>query len=147
MQRSGAEPAPRLVLDTTTYSHLRRGHSTVLDLIAHADVIIVPVTVLGELEGAFHVGSRSSENRRALSSFLSEPTVTTAHTTPSVARRYGQIYAQLRRDGQPIPTNDMWIAAAAVDTGGCLLTFDRHFDHVEGLDLIILPLENEFPAL
>jgi tRNA(fMet)-specific endonuclease VapC len=141
MQRSGAEPTPRLVLDTTAYSHLRRGHEQVLDLIAHAEVIIVPMTVLGELEGAFHVGSRTSENRRVLTSFLAEPTVTTAPTTASVARRYGRIYAQLRRVGQPIPTNDMWIAAAALDTGGCLLTFDRHFDHVEGLDVIILPLD------
>ena len=146
MQRSGAEPAPRLVLDTTAYSHLRRGHSQVLDLIAQADVIIVPVTVLGELEGAFHAGSRTSENRRVLSSFLSEPTVTTAPATTSVARRYGRIYAQLRRGGQPMPTNDMWIAAAAIDTGGCLLTFDGHFDHVEGLDVIILPFEDEAQA-
>lgn len=143
MKHSGAEPAPRLVLDTTAYSHLRRGHSKVLDLMAQADVIIVPVTVLGELEGAFHAGSRASENRRMLASFLSEPTVTTAPTTTSVARRYGRIYVQLRRDGQPIPTNDMWIAAAAIDTGGCLLTFDGHFDHVESLDVIILPFEDE----
>ena len=71
--------------------------------------------MLGELEGAFHAGPRTSENRRTLSSFLSEPTVTTVPTTPSVARRYGRIYAQLRRDGRPIPTNDMWTAAAAID--------------------------------
>jgi tRNA(fMet)-specific endonuclease VapC len=81
-----------------------------------------------------------------LSSFLSEPTVTTAPTTTSVARRYGRIYAQLRREGRPTPTNDMWIAAAAIDTGGCLLTFDGHFDHVEGLDVIILPFEDEAQA-
>lgn len=142
MKRSGAEPAPRLVLDTTAYSHLRRGHSKVLDLIAQADVIIVPVTVLGELEGAFHAGSRASENRRVLASFLSEPTVTTAPTTISVARRYGRIYVQLRRKGRPIPTNDIWIAAAAIDTGGCLLTFDAHFDQVDGLDMIRLPFES-----
>jgi tRNA(fMet)-specific endonuclease VapC len=143
MKRSGAEPAPRLVLDTTAYSHLRRGHSKVLDLIAQADAIIVPVTVLGELEGAFGAGSRATENRRVLASFLSEPTVTTVPTTASVARRYGRIYLQLRHAGRPIPTNDMWIAAAAVDTGGCLLTFDGHFDHVKGLDAIILPVDDE----
>ena len=138
MTPSGADRVPRLVLDTSAYSHLRTGDDRVLDLLARAEVVIVPVTVLGELEGAFSAGLRAAENRRVLASFLAEPSVTIVPTTTSVARRYGRIYAQLRRAGTPIPVNDMWIAAAAIDSSGALLTFDGHFNRVDGLDCIFL---------
>ena len=55
-----------------------------------------------------------------------------------VARQYGRVHAALRRAGTPIPANDMWIAAATIDQGACLLTFDRDFEHVAGLDRIVL---------
>jgi tRNA(fMet)-specific endonuclease VapC len=38
-----------------------------------------------------------------------------------------------RRKGRPIPLNDVWIAAHCLDTGACLVSFDRHFEDVEGL--------------
>jgi len=56
----------------------------------------------------------------------------------SVARHYGRVYAGLRRAGTPVPANDMWIAACALDQGGCLLTFDHDFASVAGLDHILL---------
>ena len=55
-----------------------------------------------------------------------------------VARQYGRVYAALRRSGTPIPVNDMWIAGATIDQGACLLTFDRNFQQVAGLDRIVL---------
>lgn len=135
---SGAEAAPRLTLDTSAYSHLRAGHEGVLDLASAADAIFVPATVLGELYGAFELGSRAQENLVALSEFLSEPFVAVVPSTPSVARHYGRIYSALRRAGTPIPSNDMWIAAAAFETGSCLLTFDADFSAIQGLDRLIL---------
>jgi tRNA(fMet)-specific endonuclease VapC len=54
------------------------------------------------------------------------------------ARRYGKVFAQLRREGTPIPINDVWIAACTLDSGAQLVTFDRHFDKVRGLDVVIL---------
>jgi tRNA(fMet)-specific endonuclease VapC len=127
---SGAkgERAARLALDTSAYSRFRAGDTRVLDLI----------TVLGELYGAFEMGSRSRENRVALSEFLTEPFVRFLPVSADVARQYGRVYAGLRRAGTPIPANDMWIAAAAIDQGACLLTFDRDFEHVAGLDRIVL---------
>jgi tRNA(fMet)-specific endonuclease VapC len=96
------------------------------------------VTVLGELEGAFAFGSRAKANRQALTEFLSEPFVFVLDTTPEIARHYGQIYARQRRSGRAVPVNDMWIAAAAIDNGGHLLTFDKDFGRIEGLDCTIL---------
>ena len=138
MMASGAEAAPRLTLDTSAYSHLRAGHEVVLDLASAADSIFVPVTVLGELYGAFELGSRVQENLVALAEFLSEPFVTVVSSTPSVGRHYGRIYSTLRRAGTPIPVNDMWIAATTFETGSCLLTFDTDFASVQGLDTLVL---------
>jgi predicted nucleic acid-binding protein len=139
MTTSGASPeAPtRLVLDTSAYSRFRAGDSRVLDLIAAAELVLVPATVLGELHGAFEFGTRARENRAVLAEFLNEPFVRVVPVSPDIARRYGKVYAALRRAGRPIPVNDMWIAAAAMDQGGCLITFDRHYEQVAALDYLL----------
>jgi tRNA(fMet)-specific endonuclease VapC len=129
---------PRLVLDTSAYSRFRAGDTRVRDLIADADSVLIPTPVLGELHGAFELGSRTRENRVALSEFLAELTVQVISVDESVARHYGRVYVGLRRAGTPIPANDMWIAACALDQGGCLLTFDHDFDQVAGLDRLVL---------
>ena len=53
--------------------------------------------------------------------------------TTQTADSYELVYAGLRRKGQPIPTNDLWIAASALEHGAGLLTRDAHFSHVDGL--------------
>lgn len=128
----------RLVLDTSAFSRLRTGHSRVLDIVAAAAVILLPTIVLGELEAGFSMGSRAAENRRYLAEFLDAPFVHVLEITQSVARRYGETFALLRESGTPIPTNDVWIAAATIDCGGTLATFDRDFDRITGLPLVLL---------
>ena len=128
----------RLVLDTSAYSHLRTGHPQVLDYVADAPVVIMPVTVLGELEAAFELGSRVQENRHALADFLNEPFVSVLDVTSETVRHYARILVALRRAGTPIPMNDVWIAAATMECRGCLLTFDSDYRHVAGLDYTLL---------
>jgi tRNA(fMet)-specific endonuclease VapC len=135
---SGAEGASRLVLDTSAYSHFRAGDERVLDSIAEAEVVSLPAIVLGELEAGFLMGRRERENRSTLSEFLAESFVSILPVTPAVARRYGQLFAELRRAGTPIPINDIWIAATALDCGGHLLTFDGDFGRIASLDCTIL---------
>lgn len=136
---SGAEPpVRRLVLDTSAYSRLRRGDQRVLDLVAVAEVVLVPVTVLGELEAGFELGGRQRENRAALAELLAEPFVAIHQASAETARRYGELFALLRRAGTPVPVNDVWIAAACLDCGGHLLTFDRHFERIPGLPATVL---------
>lgn len=130
--------ARRVVLDTSAYSQMRAGHAEVLDFIAAAEMVLMPVTVIGELEAAFEFGRRSRENRSILEAFLAEPFVVTLGVSVQVARAYGRIFARLRRAGTPIPVNDLWIAAEALDCGGHLVSFDRHFERVEGLGCTIL---------
>lgn len=138
MKISGGELFERLVLDTSTYSWMRSGHEDVLDRVAAAEVVSIPTVVLGELEGAFELGSRAGENRRILMEFLDEPFVSILPITPAIARQYGRIFASLRKRGRPIPVNDMWIAATTIDCGGHLLSFDTDFERIEHLDCTIL---------
>ncbi len=138
MPTSGAERVSRLVLDTSAYSYFRRGHAAVLDALARAERVLIPMTVLGELEAAFELGSRARENRRVLEEFIGEPFVDLLDTTASVARHYGRVFAALKRAGTPLPVNDIWIAATTLDCGGTLLTFDRDFQRISGLDHITL---------
>jgi tRNA(fMet)-specific endonuclease VapC len=138
--RSSGVDGPRLILDTSAYSHLRAGHPLVLDAVATAEVVFLPIVVVGELEAAFELGSRERENRRVLSEFLAEPFVAVLPLTLGVARHYGRIFAELRRAGAPLPINDVWIAAMTRDCGGHLLTFDTDFGRVPALDCTILPV-------
>jgi tRNA(fMet)-specific endonuclease VapC len=138
MTAPGDSRVDQLVLDTSAYSHFRAGHPVVLDMMASAAVVLMPVVVLGELEAAFRGGDRAAQNRVTLSEFLEEPWVSVLEVTRQVAQRYGAVHADLRRAGTPIPSNDIWIAALSLERGGHLLTFDRDFGHVNGLPSTIV---------
>jgi len=123
----------RVVLDTSAYSHFRAGHAALHERLEAAHEIIVPAIVLGELHAAFRGGSRFLDNEATLERFLEEPFVTVRSIDGEISARYGEVFSQLRRAGTPIPTNDVWIAAVALDSGAHLLSFDDDFSHVAGL--------------
>ena len=131
-------PAAKVVLDTSAYSHLRAGHAQVLDQVAGARVVVVPATVLGELDAGFELGRRALENRRILAEFLDEPFVNVLDVTATTVRHYARIFAALRRAGTPIPINDVWIAAATMECNGHLLTFDRDYSRIPDFDHTLL---------
>ena len=138
MTAPGGSSPHRIVLDTSAYSRMRAGSAEVLDRVAAAQTVHLPVIVLGELEAAFRIGKRTQENHVALNEFLAEPFVSVLPVTPDVARRYGAIFAELRKAGTPVPVNDIWIAATTLDVGAHLLTFDGDFDRIAGLDHTVL---------
>jgi tRNA(fMet)-specific endonuclease VapC len=117
---------------------MRANHAVVLDHVAAAESVYLPAIVLGELEAGFLLGRRTSENRVALREFLREPFVSVLAVTEDVARRYGALFAALRRAGTPIAVNDIWIAATTLEAGAHLITFDRDFDHIAHLDRTVL---------
>lgn len=138
MPSSGSKAGRRLVLDTSAYSRLRTGEPQILDRLAAATLILLPTIVLGELEAGFSLGSRAAANRRSLAELLAEPFVQVVPIDAAVAQRYGTLFAQLRRAGTAVPTNDIWIAAATLERAATLLTFDEHFRRITGLDAEIL---------
>ena len=123
----------RILLDSNAYSNLKRGHRRVAEIVRGSERILVPHVVIGELLFGFRNGSRPESNTRDLHAFLDNPYVSVAATSLTTADRYARIATALRASGRPIPTNDIWIAAHTMETGADLVSFDRHFDYVEGL--------------
>jgi tRNA(fMet)-specific endonuclease VapC len=128
----------RIALDTSAYSHFRGNHAEVVKRIGAADIVYLPTIVLGELEAGFRQGRRTADNRAKLEQFLHESFVGILPVSPDVARRYGEIFVELRAAGTPIPVNDIWIAAATIDAGAELITFDSDFERIPRLERTIL---------
>ena len=120
----------RILLDTSGYSALLRGDARVLSRIQEADVIVVTPIVLGELKAGFSMGKHKEKNRRELSRFLQSPRVAVLPLDEETSERWAVIVSSLRRVGTPIPTNDLWIAASAMQHGVAVLTMDSHFEKV-----------------
>ena len=117
----------RVLLDTSAYSLLMRGHGEVAGILDGADEVYLPAVVIGELLAGFKKGNTEQRNREILESFLGVPRVSTLPIDDHTAERYAFILDYLRRQGAPIPTNDLWIAASAMQYGLVLLSADRHF--------------------
>ena len=120
----------QLMIDTSAYAAFMRGHPGAKGELRKAAAILLPVIVLGELWAGFEVGSRRELNYDLLADFLHSPRVSILPITTETAERYAHIYAYLRQNGRPIPTNDLWIAALAMEHGAELLTADAHFLHL-----------------
>lgn len=120
----------RILLDTSALSAFFRGHRGIVERTrAAARIGLSPVT-LGELRAGFRGGSRRQANQEVLRRLLASPRVRALVIDAETADRYAQIYDCLRRAGTPIPTNDMWIAASAMQFGLSVVTTDAHFERV-----------------
>jgi tRNA(fMet)-specific endonuclease VapC len=123
----------RIALDTNRYSDLARGAIDIREIVERATEVFLPFAVVGELRGGFLRGGSMQDNERQLQDFFREHTAQILYPDEATTRHYGTLYAQLRRQGTPIPTNDIWIAALVVQHGLTLCTRDKHFDHLPQL--------------
>ena len=123
----------KVLLDANAYSYYANGGEELASIVASADEVMISAIVLGELLAGFRQGSRFNRNVVSLQAFLASPRVSVASVGAATAERYGEIAAALRAKGRPIPANDIWIAAHAMETGADLVSADAHFAHVDGL--------------
>lgn len=123
----------KIVLDTNAYIAFLAGDEEVLTSMARAGIVFLSVFVLGELEAGFRGGERETFNRGILESFLAKPTVRILNATAATAETFGRIKTELRKAGAPLPINDVWIAAHALETESTLVSYDRHFMKIAGL--------------
>ena len=128
----------KLLLDTNAYSALMHGQAKMVWLAKDADEILVSAVVAGELLHGFRKGSRFQENKERLLGFLNQPRVSLVPVTFQTAEYFGNIMTKLRRARTPIPANDVWIAAQAMETGARVASYDKHFKRVEDLDWVYL---------
>ena len=126
----------KLALDTNRYVDLMRGDAKVRALVEAARTVLVPFVVVAELRAGFAVGAQGRGNERFLQRFLSKPGVEVAYATDATTHHYAALYRQLRQQGTPVPTNDLWIAALVTEHGARLCTRDAHFEKLAQLDLL-----------
>ena len=120
----------RILLDTSAMSAFFRGHEGIVQSVRSASRIAVNSVVMGELYAGFRGGSKAEENRDLLRRFLGSPRVRILGIDVETAERYALIHDALRRAGKPIPTNDLWIAASAMQFGLVLVATDTHYRQV-----------------
>ena len=128
----------RICLDTSAYSHFKRGDEAAVAIIESASWVGVSAVVLGELRTGFALGSRPGENERELAAFVRHSVVKVLDVDDATSRIYAEIVVALRRAGTPLPTNDIWIAAAAAAAGAHVLTFDAHFARIARVGSTVL---------
>lgn len=124
----------RVLLDTNVYSQLVRGAPTLAQAVRGASELVFSVVVIGELLHGYRAGTRYEKNVSVLRRFVAQPFVELRDLTFETAEHFGRIQDGLRRKGSPIPANDVWIAAHAMEAGAELWTLDAHFRNVEGLN-------------
>ena len=134
MPPAGARHYPFLVmlLDTNAVIGILAKDADLLHFLRQFRSLLIPSMALGELYFGAYKSQRQENNLLAIEDFLRGGAVVLA-CDAETARHYGAIRDELRRQGRPIPVNDMWIAAVARQRGLPLVSRDAHFDVVPGL--------------
>lgn len=121
--------------DTNVVTRLFAGDARIKEVLETSHRVYFSLIVLGELLAGFRGGNKARENRNKLSVFLNKPNVELAGITTEIAERYASIFNQLKAQGTPIPTNDMWIASQGLEQGCTVLTLDDHFSWIANLKI------------
>jgi len=124
----------RYLLDTNIAIALFANETEVIDSLSQAEEIFVPCIVLGELCFGARKSVRVKENLLRVDDFAASNVVLSCDT--ETARHYGEIKNALRIKGRPLPENDIWIAAIALQNDLVLVTRDIHFDEIDNLKVV-----------
>ena len=122
-----------VAVDTNAYSDFMRGDPARVHIFRTARHLHLPLFVLGELRAGFAAGNQKSTNTANLQRFLNSPRVSILLPDDQTTHHYAHLFVQLRRKSVAIPTNDLWIAALAVQHSLVLCTSDAHFQHLPQL--------------
>ena len=120
----------KVALDTNAYSDFARGDESRLAIVQTASHLFMPFVVLGELRAGFAFGKQAASNEAVLQKFLASPRVVSLWADDMTTRHYAALITQLKKQGRMIPTNDIWIAALALQHGLTLCTSDTHFQYL-----------------
>jgi predicted nucleic acid-binding protein len=123
----------RVALDTNRIVDLFRGDAELAERLESCEEVWIPLIVLGEFKAGFQAGTQRRRNELLLNKLLAKPTVGVLLLTPETAEHYARLFVQLRSAGTPVPDNDLWIAALALEHNLFLVTRDRHFARIPQL--------------
>jgi len=120
----------RLLLDTNRYKDFCSGEAVIVQALRRADEVFMPFVTLAELRAGFACGTKASTNANVLTRFLNRPRVRTLYADEETTHHYANLFRQLRQQATPMPTNDLWLAALAVQHDLLLASRDGHFEHL-----------------
>lgn len=123
----------RVALDTNRLTDLFQGDAELADRLSECDEVWIPLVVLAEIKAGFYGGSQQHRNEVLLQNLLAKPTVGVLLPARETAEHYARLFVQLKRAGTPIPDNDLWISALALEHDLALITRDRHFEQLPQL--------------
>jgi len=123
----------KLAIDTNAYRLMMDGEPEAVRLARTAERLLMPVPVLAELRFGFLNGTKGRENEANLVRFLDRPRVELLRCDEETAVRYAELKLQLKKAGTPIPINDVWIAALALQHHATLFTRDADFERIPQL--------------
>ena len=123
----------RVALDTNRLTDLFQGDAELAEFLATCDEVWIPLIVLAEIKAGFYGGTQQHRNEVLLRKFMAKPTVGMLLPGRETAEQYARLFVQLKRAGTPVPDNDLWIAALALENDLALITRDRHFDNIPQL--------------
>jgi predicted nucleic acid-binding protein len=140
----------RALIDTNAYVAFKKNHPAIVEMMRNLDFIGVNLTVLAELYVGFSGGNLEKKNRKELEEFFNSSRVHFVDHNRDTADFYAKSFHTLKKQGTPIPTNDIWIAASAIQHGLSLITLDKHFSHIGQLILedlnkynVTVPVKNK----
>ena len=123
----------RVALDTNRLTDLFQGDAALADRLGLCDEVWIPLVVLAEIKAGFLGGNRRHRNEILLRKLLSKATVGVLLPDRETAEHYARLFVQLKRAGTPVPDNDLWIAALALQHDLLLITRDKHFESIPQL--------------
>jgi tRNA(fMet)-specific endonuclease VapC len=123
----------RAALDTHRLTDLFQGDAELAELLGTCEEVWIPLIALGEIKAGFLGGSQGRRNEVLLRKLLTRLTVSVLLPGRETAEHYARLFVQLKSAGTPIPDNDLWIAALALEHDLVLLTRDRHFNRIPQL--------------
>jgi predicted nucleic acid-binding protein len=129
----------RVALDTNRLTDLFQGDAELAEFLATCDEVWIPLIVLAEIKAGFYGGTQHHRNEVLLRKLMAKPTVEVLLPGRETAEQYARLFVQLKRAGTPVPDNDLWIAALALENDLTLITRDRHFDNIPQLLTVRVP--------
>ena len=123
----------RVALDTNRLTDLFQGDRELAKWLGACEEVWIPLFVLGEMKAGFYGGTKHGRNEALLQRLLAKPTVNVLFPGVETTEQYGRLFTQLKRAGTPIPNNDLWIAALALEHNLLLVTRDEHFEFIPQL--------------
>ena len=123
----------RVALDTNRLTDLFQGDTALAEWLGSCDEVWIPLVVLAEIKAGFYGGVQQRRNEVLLRDLLAKETVEVLLPGRETADHYARLFVQLKRAGSPVPDNDLWIAALALEHDLTLITRDRHFDRIPQL--------------